>query len=61
MFGRMEGYHGAWVPVNNPDFACDLAKMETMTITVEGMDPIEVSLAGTDDAFKALRDCQAAQ
>lgn len=61
MFRRMEGYHGAWVPVNNPDFVYDLAKMETMTITVDGMDPIEVSLAGTDDAFKALRECQDAQ
>lgn len=61
MFRRMEGYHGAWVPVNNPEFVYDLAKKETLTIMVEGLDPIEVSLSGTDDAFKAMRECQAAQ
>lgn len=61
MFKRMEGYHGAWVPVNNPDFVYDLATKETMKISIDGMDPVEVSLAGTDAAFKALRECQAAQ
>lgn len=58
---KMNGFQGAWVPVHNPDFVYELAKMETMKITVEGIDPIDVSLAGTDDAFKALRECQEAQ
>jgi hypothetical protein len=34
---------------------------ETMKITVEGLEPIKVSLAGTDAAFKAMRECQEAQ
>ena len=29
-----------------------------MTISVGGLAPIEISLAGTDDAFKAMRECQ---
>jgi hypothetical protein len=61
MFRRIEGFHGAWVPVNNPDFVYDLAKEETMKVIVEGNDPIEVSLAGTDAAFDAMRECQEAQ
>jgi len=61
-FGEQrKGFHGAWVPVNNPDFVYDLAKQETMTITVEGLPPVEVSLAGTDEAFQAMRECQEAQ
>ena len=39
----------------------DLAKKKTLTITPEGRQPIVVSLAGSDAAFKALRACQDAQ
>ena len=58
---QMEGFRGAYVPVNNPDFIFDLAKRNKLTITPDGRDPIVVSLAGTDAAFKALRACQEAQ
>ena len=57
-FGEeMEGFRGAFVPVNNPAFVYDLAKQETMKITVEGLDPINVNLAGTDAAFAAMKAC----
>ena len=55
---QMEGFRGASVAVNNLDFIYDLAKKKTLTITPDGRDPIVVSLAGTDAAFKALRECQ---
>jgi hypothetical protein len=58
---QMEGFRGAYVPVNNPDFIYDLAKKNKLTITPDGREPIVVSLAGTDAAFKALRTCQDAQ
>lgn len=58
---RMEGFHGAWVPVNNPEFVYELAKQETMSIAVADLAPVEVSLAGTDAAFQAMRECQEAQ
>jgi hypothetical protein len=58
---QLEGFRGASVPVNNPDFIYDLAKKKTLTITPEGRDPIVISLTGTDAAFKALRACQEAQ
>ena len=55
------GYRGAFVWVNNAEFIYDLAKKKAVTITPQGGNPIVVSLAGTDAAFKALRACQAAQ
>ena len=58
---QLEGFRGASVPVNNPNFIYDLAKKKTLTITPEGRDPIVVNLTGTDAAFKALRACQEAQ
>ena len=58
---QIEGFRGAYVPVNNPDFIYDLAKKKTLTITPEGRESIVLSLAGTDAAFKALRACQEAQ
>ena len=58
---QLEGFRGAYVPVNNPDFIYDLAKKKTLTITPDGREPIVVSLTGTDAAFKALRACQEAQ
>jgi len=57
---QMEGYKGAYVQVNNPDFIYDLAKKKTLTIIPEGREPIKLSLTGTDAAFKALRMCQEA-
>ena len=57
---QMEGFRGAFVPVNNPQFIFDLAKKNKLTITPAGRDPIVVSLKGTDAAFKALRACQQA-
>ncbi|MBB3975942.1 hypothetical protein GGQ64_001129 [Rhizobium azooxidifex] len=57
----MDGYRGAFVWVNNPDFIYDLAKKKVLTITPKGGNPIAVNLAGTDAAFDALRACQAAQ
>lgn len=57
---QMEGYKGAYVQVNNPDFIYDLAKKKTLTILPEGREPIKLSLTGTDAAFKALRMCQEA-
>ncbi|WP_274630224.1 hypothetical protein [Arvimicrobium flavum] len=58
---RMEGFRGAFVPVNNIDFIYDLAKKNTLTITPKGREPIVLSLKGTDAAFKSLRACQEAQ
>ena len=58
---QMEGFDGAFVHFNNPDFIYDLAKKKSMTITPKGRDPIVVSLAGTDAAIKALRTCQEAR
>ena len=57
---QMEGFRGAFVRVNNPQFIYDLAKKNKLTITPQGRDPIVLSLAGTDAAFKALRACQEA-
>jgi hypothetical protein len=56
-----DGFQGAWAPVNNADFIYDLAKEEMMTVTVGDLPPIEVSLAGTDAAFQAMRACQEQQ
>ena len=58
---QVEGLKGAFVPVNNPDFIYDLAKKKSLTITPAGRDPIVLSLAGTNAALKALRQCQDAQ
>lgn len=58
---QMPGFRGGSVPVNNVDFIYDLAKKRTLTITPEGLDPIVVSLDGTDAAFKVLRACQETQ
>jgi hypothetical protein len=58
---QMEGLKGAYVLINNPEFIYDLAKKHNLTITPAGRDPIVVSLAGTDAAFKTLRACQDAQ
>lgn len=57
----MDGYKGAHVWVNNPEFIYDLAKKETLIVTPAGRDPIVLSLAGTDAALKLLRKCQEAQ
>ena len=56
---QMQGFRGGSVPVNT-NFIY-LAKKKTLTITPEGRQPIVVSLAGSDAAFKALRACQDAQ
>ena len=58
---EMEGFDGAVVPFNNLDFIYNLAKKKALTITAKGRDPIVLNLTGTDAAFKALRECQAAQ
>jgi hypothetical protein len=58
---QMEGLKGAYVPINSPDFIYDLAKKNRLTITPPDRDPIVVSLAGTDAAFRTLRACQDAQ
>ena len=57
---EMEGYKGAYVQVNNPQFIYDLAKKNKLTITAAGRDPIVLSLKGTDAAFNALKICQGA-
>lgn len=57
---QLEGFKGAYVQFNNPEFIYDLAKKKMLTITPEGRDPIKLSLTGTDAAFKALRMCQEA-
>ena len=57
----MDGFDGAFVPFNNLDFIYDLAKKKALTITAPGRRTLVVNLKGTDDAFKALRECQAAQ
>ena len=36
---QMEGFRGAYVPVNNPDFIFDLAKRNKLTITPDGSRP----------------------
>jgi hypothetical protein len=58
---QMQGYDGAFVPFDNLDFIYDLAKKKALTITSKGHKTVVVNLTGTDDAFKALRECQAAQ
>jgi hypothetical protein len=58
---EMQGFEGAFVPFNNLDFIYDLAKKKALTITAPGRRTLVVNLTGTDDAFKALRECQAAQ
>jgi hypothetical protein len=58
---QLQGFRGAYVPVNNPEFIYDIAKRKTLTITPDGREPFVVSLAGTDAAFKVLRACQQAQ
>jgi len=58
---QMEGFDGAFVWVNNPDFIYDLAKKKKLTISSEGRDTLVVNLAGTDAAFQKLRACQDAQ
>ncbi len=58
---QMQGYGGAFVPFDNLDFIYDLAKKKALTITSKGYKTVVVNLTGTDDAFKALRECQAAQ
>ncbi len=58
---QMNGYDGAFVPFNNLDFIYDLAKKKALTISAQGRDTLVVNLTGTDDAFKKLRECQAAQ
>ena len=55
---KMEGFTGAYIRANNPDFIYDLAKKYMLTITPQGRDPIMTSLDGTNDAFKALRTCR---
>lgn len=57
---EMEGYKGAYVQVNNPQFIYDLAKKNKLTITPAGRPPIVLSLKGTDAAFNALKICQQA-
>ncbi len=58
---ELDGYRGAFVWVNNPDFIYDLAKKKQLTISADGREPIIVSLAGTNAAFETLRACQAAR
>ena len=58
---KIEGFTGAYVRANNPEFIYDLVKKHTLTMTPQGRDPIVVSLDGTNNAFKALRTCQDAQ
>ncbi len=58
---EMEGFDGATVPFNDLDFIYDLAKKKKLTITAKGRKDLVVDLTGTDAAFKALRECQAAQ
>lgn len=59
---QREGWRGAFVRVNNPDFVYDLAKKQTLTITADdGRDPVVIDLTGTNAAFEALRACQDAQ
>src|SRR5262245_2160824 len=58
---EMEGFDGAYVHFNNPDFIYGLVDKKSMTITPQGGDPIVVSLDGTDAALKALRACQDAR
>ncbi len=57
-----DGWRGAYVRVNNPDFVYDLAKKYKLTITADdGRPPIVVDLTGTFAAFEALRACQKEQ
>ncbi len=58
---QMDGFDGAFVPFDNLDFIYDLAKKKALTISAQGRDTLVVNLTGTDDAFKKLRECQAAQ
>ena len=39
---KMEGFTGAYIRANNPDFIYDLAKKYMLTITPQGRDPIMI-------------------
>ena len=52
------GFTGAYIRANNPDFIYELTKKYMLTITLQGRDPIMISLDGTNAAFKALRTCR---
>lgn len=57
-----DGWRGAYVRVNNPQFVYDLAKRYKLTITADdGRPPIVIDLTGTFKAFEVLRTCQEAQ
>ncbi|WP_068115142.1 hypothetical protein [Tropicimonas marinistellae] len=54
-------YQGGYVYFNNPNFAYDLAKKQTLTITAESGREIAVDLTGTNAAMEVMRECQMAQ
>lgn len=58
---QTEGFGGATVPVDNPEFIYDLANNKTLTISFGEGKRLIVDLTGSDAAFAALRACQAAQ
>ena len=51
---KMEGFTGAYIRANNPDFIYELAKKYMLTITPQGRDPIMISLDGTQRCVQGL-------
>lgn len=51
-----DGWRGASVKANNPDFGTALAKSYVLTVNPDGDNPITISLDGT---FKAMAETQA--
>ena len=54
-------YVGGYFWFNNPDFIYDLENKNTLTLMVEGRDPIAISLEGTKAGAAAVRECQEAR
>lgn len=53
-----QDYVGSFVWFNNPQFVYDLVEKNTLTLKVEGLEPLDLSLAGTKAGFEMLQKCQ---
>ncbi|MEM8572030.1 MAG: hypothetical protein AAGG56_14160 [Pseudomonadota bacterium] len=58
---QTDGFGGAFVPVNNPDFIYDLSEKEEMIINYGEGRRVIVGLDNTDAVFDVLRTCQETQ
>ena len=58
---QTEGFGGATVPVNSPEFIYDLANNKTLTVSYGEGRRVIVDLTDAGAAFASLRACQDAQ